>query len=180
MDIADDISLRQLLRSWSNCHGITTRAINDLLKILKRTGIVMIFKLSNAVSNISTIFWKRHTSGIENLPIDYRSLLQTPRHVEITAAAGGRIWYNGIEKNLRQIFSKLDRDVSIALNFNVDGLPIFKSSKQEFWPILANIYGNICDYIFKSSIYKLFKFVYNRYAQYPTNDNWYLVWRKQT
>lgn len=56
MDIADDISLRQLLRSWSNCHGITTRAINDLLKILKRTGIVMIFKLSNAVSNISTIF----------------------------------------------------------------------------------------------------------------------------
>lgn len=54
--IADDISLKQLLRSWVNCHGITTRAVNDLLKILKRTGIVMVFNLSRAGWNISTFF----------------------------------------------------------------------------------------------------------------------------
>lgn len=28
----------------------------------------------------------------------------------------------------------------IHLNFNFDGLPIHKSSKQEFWPILCNIF----------------------------------------
>lgn len=27
-------SLKELLRSWVNCHGITTRAVNDLLGIL--------------------------------------------------------------------------------------------------------------------------------------------------
>lgn len=30
---------------------------------------------------------------------------------------------------------------SIAINISIDGLPIFKSSKSEFWPILFNIYG---------------------------------------
>lgn len=34
----------------------------------------------------------------------------------------------------------LNRNISISLNFNVDGLPIFKSSKQTFWPILATIH----------------------------------------
>lgn len=34
-----DEPLRDLLRSWVNCHGITTRAVNDLLKILKASGL---------------------------------------------------------------------------------------------------------------------------------------------
>lgn len=32
--------LKQSLRSWVNCHGITTRAVNDLLKILIKSGIM--------------------------------------------------------------------------------------------------------------------------------------------
>lgn len=31
--------LEELLRSWINYHRITTRAVNDLLKILKKSGI---------------------------------------------------------------------------------------------------------------------------------------------
>lgn len=31
--------------------------------------------------------------------------------------------------------------MSIKLNFNADGLPIFKSSQRCFWPILGNIHG---------------------------------------
>lgn len=37
-NIRDGITTRERLRSWANCHGITTRAINDLLKILLLAG----------------------------------------------------------------------------------------------------------------------------------------------
>lgn len=81
--------------------------------------------------------------GINDLPADYRSLLSTPRKVEIQQIAGGSYWYHGISKNLKRIFVDVMSDKKISLNFNIDGLPIFKSSKRCFWPILANIHGNI-------------------------------------
>lgn len=39
-NIAVDVqkSVAEMLRSWINCHGITTRAVNDLLQILKKSG----------------------------------------------------------------------------------------------------------------------------------------------
>lgn len=33
-------TIRELLRSWVNCHGVTTRAVNDLLKILLCAGVL--------------------------------------------------------------------------------------------------------------------------------------------
>lgn len=72
--------------------------------------------------------------------MDYRTLLQTPKTVQIMDVGGGKYWYNGIERNLRLIFSKLEKNISIALNFNMDGLPIFKSSQRVFWPILSTIH----------------------------------------
>lgn len=40
LNIQNKKKTRDLLRSWANLHGITTRAINDLLKILILAGIV--------------------------------------------------------------------------------------------------------------------------------------------
>lgn len=34
-----DHTIRELIRAWVNCHGVTTRAVNDLLKILVSAGI---------------------------------------------------------------------------------------------------------------------------------------------
>lgn len=82
------------------------------------------------------------------MPKDYRTLLQTPKIVNIVPAAGGHLWYNGIEKNLLYIFSKLDKDLEIELNFNIDGLPIFNSTQRGFWPILGNIHGKIYGKLF--------------------------------
>lgn len=52
-NIRKDIDTRELLRSWANCHGITTRAINDLLKILILAGIIHDFCviLYNSIRN---------------------------------------------------------------------------------------------------------------------------------
>lgn len=74
-------------------------------------------------------------------------MLQTPKSVELSSVGGGQYWYNGIEKNLKLIFSKLDKDILIQMNFNVDGLPIFKSSQRSFWLILGNIHSNLLQLI---------------------------------
>lgn len=36
--INNETKLNHLIRSWVNCHGITTRAVGDLLQILNKAG----------------------------------------------------------------------------------------------------------------------------------------------
>lgn len=104
------------LRSWAIEYNVQRRAISALLKIL-----------------ISV--------GITNLPKDSRTLLKTPRFIQIEDQAGGKYWHNGLRKNLELIFGKLKSNLSIKLKFNIDGLPLFKSSAISFYPILVNIHG---------------------------------------
>lgn len=40
--INDEKPVKELLRSWASCHGITTRAVNDLLRILITAGLYTI------------------------------------------------------------------------------------------------------------------------------------------
>lgn len=108
---------RDELRDWVNEFRIPMRAVNGLLSIL------------NSVHG-------------KILPKDYRTLLNTDTNIEIVALAGGNDWYNGLGKCLKNIFVTLDRDFSLRLNFNIDGLPLYKSSNQVFYPILASIHGN--------------------------------------
>lgn len=114
--ISSQPSLRNELRDWANSHRITKRALDGLLSIL-------------------------NSNGINSVPKNHRTLLNTPVNLEIINIAGGLLWYNGLEKSIKQIFSKIDCDVTISLNINVDGLPLYKSSSIQFWPILASING---------------------------------------
>ncbi|RVE41953.1 hypothetical protein evm_013393 [Chilo suppressalis] len=61
---------------------------------------------------------------------------------EESACASGEYWHKGLIEPLKDIiiFLWLEIPESIQLNLNFDGLPIFNSSKKEFWPILCNIY----------------------------------------
>lgn len=107
-------SLANNLRNWAIEYHIKQRAISSLLKILK-------------------------ISGMSFLPKDSRTLLRTPQVIEIENKADGKFWYNGIRHNLNIVFHKLTSNFTIDMAFNVDGLPLFKSSPIQFWPILANI-----------------------------------------
>lgn len=120
-EINDELSGQEKLRRWALKYNIAKHAISDLLKILISLGI----------------FW---------LPKDSRTLLSTPRYIEMVKLTNGQFWYNGIEKNLRMIYANLSSDLTVDLCFNVDGLPLFNSSKNQFWPILASIFGK---FIFK-------------------------------
>lgn len=112
--------LPERIRKWALEHRIKKRALNSLLKIL-----------------ISI--------GFKNLSPDSRTLLRTPRFVAISQMGSGKFWYNGVRKCLEFMYANLNVDTDVKLNINIDGLPLFESSKITLWPILGNVNGK---YIF--------------------------------
>lgn len=114
----EELSFKEQLIHWINQHRISKRAVNDLLNILS-------------------------LNGIDDLPKDYRTLLQTPVsvHMTIKNVAGGQMWYNGLAHSLQKIFVDIEANATLSLKINIDGLPLYKSSKLTFYPILASIHG---------------------------------------
>lgn len=106
------------LKFWAVNHRISAKAINDLLSIL--------------------IF-----VGFTSLPKDSRTFMRTPTNLPIKVLSNGKMWYNGLVKCIQKIFHGLNHSIGITLDFNFDGLPVFKSSNLQFWPILASIEGII-------------------------------------
>lgn len=112
--------LRTSLKYWATSYSISLVALSSLLSIL-------------------TMF---HPT----LPKDGRTLLGTPRNVPITTIQGGDYYHFGIVKGVLSRLACLcvpSTMTTINIQFNIDGLPLFKSSKLQFWPILGCL---TCDY----------------------------------
>lgn len=114
VDISYD--MKEKLRIWAVKHRISHLAIGHLLSILK-------------------------CAGFSYLPKDARTLMQTPTTVQIASLQSGKLWYQGIRKCLEHVLNKCNKSIEITLDFNFDGLPLFNSSKLQFWPILSSIQG---------------------------------------
>lgn len=112
-EVDKNVSLMHDLRDWATRNRICRGPLNELLAFMRS---------------------KLHVT----LPKDARSLLQTPRSVEIQQMGTGEFWYHGIRRCIKNSFSEADTSLKIKVNFFVDGLPIFESSTDEFWPILMN------------------------------------------
>lgn len=69
---------------------------------------------------------------IPELPLDGRTLLNANTKCEIVPMGEGEYIYFGIANFIPHGSNVFD------LELNVDGLPIFKSSKKQFWPILGS------------------------------------------
>lgn len=108
-------TLKNELAAWAIRNRCHRDAINQLLQILNTHG--------------------------HNLPVDSRTLLKTPRHVATQIKCGGQYIYFGIETGVIQILSSKyfseAKLTAIDLIVNVDGLPLFKSTSHQFWPILG-------------------------------------------
>lgn len=127
----EEISAEMKIRMWAIKHNITRNALCDLLKILISIGLT----------------W---------LPSDARTMLKTPQNIKVKNVANGQMWYSGIKNNLCRILKTIDRSIKLELNFNVDGLPLFKSSRHEFWPILANLHGKSHNCCYNDGTYSAF------------------------
>ncbi|XP_067203262.1 uncharacterized protein [Linepithema humile] len=112
-----EATLREFLRSWSIENNITHVAITKLLKGLK-------------------------AYGHEDLPTEARTLLQTPQTTSMINTASGTYYYHGLKRALEDHL-KHTRSVNIEnpirINLGIDGLPLAKSSKAQFWPLLGQI-----------------------------------------
>src|SRR6202000_2485635 len=100
---------------WSIQHTISHQGINELLKILRN-----------------------HNCFTSILPADARTLLKTPRCINSKLLSPGSYVHLGLRKG---IITTLGRTTDLAsitkvqVLISVDGIPVSKSSKSEFWPI---------------------------------------------
>jgi hypothetical protein len=109
-------SIRQEIAAWSAKNLCVRTGTDSLLAILRRQGL--------------------------DLPKDSRTLLDTPRNVPTENKCGGTYAYFGLEAALTKVLSSAKEEhvkdlVQIELLVNVDGVPVFKSSGTQFWPILC-------------------------------------------
>jgi len=104
------------LKKWAK-YGVSTKKIDEILNIL------------------SPLY--------PNLPKSYKTLLGTPRQNEIYQAAGGEMWYKGIRKNIEQRVSPeyLRGRNDIVIDLSMDGLPPYKYSYVDCWPVLGRLKG---------------------------------------
>ncbi len=110
----DDLSFNEKLADWASSTHQTRDAVNALLLILRQSG--------------------------HDLPKDTRTLLQTPRNLNVLEKCGGQYIYFGLEDFFNRHIKYLDEQNNLfQLDINVDGLPIAKSSGKQFWPILAKL-----------------------------------------
>ncbi|OXA41288.1 hypothetical protein Fcan01_24156 [Folsomia candida] len=112
-----DQDFKSGLVKWVAKHKINGVAVDDLLKLLS--------------ANIP--------GG--NLPESYKTLMKTPTKYKIDLIDGGQYYHFGLERQLQRL-SKIagftDNFETIELKIGIDGLPISRSSKKQFWPILAS------------------------------------------
>ena len=105
------------MRYWACMHKISGLAATDLLNILAP-----------------------HHS---DLPRSSSTLMKTPlmSSFNIIKLQNGDFCYFGVEKQLLSFFSRylIVPNKILYLKFNIDGPPLFKSSKNQFWPILLQV-----------------------------------------
>lgn len=108
------------IKTWASNHSITHMAIGDLMKVLNEENPDI------------------------NLPIDGRTVMETPRQIKITedATLGGKYWHYGLQAALVNALTSetIESNTTIHLTINIDGLPLYNSSHIEFWPILVKIF----------------------------------------
>ncbi len=112
-------SLNDDLATWATEHKITHVALNSLLSLLRKQDL--------------------------NLPKDARTLLGTVRsnRTEVQNKAGGQYYHFGLLESISGVlYSNMDilRNMSnLKLQVSIDGLPLYKSSATQFWPILGTV-----------------------------------------
>ncbi|KAJ1522781.1 hypothetical protein ONE63_001937 [Megalurothrips usitatus] len=116
-EIADpEQFVRQQLLEWTLAGGVSMSKVDDLLKRLKPVH--------------------------PNLPLSYKTLVQTPKHIHVADCGNGSMWYYGI---VPQLSRQLGHDYfvhhnEVLIDVNIDSLPIFdQGRKTNFVPILGRL-----------------------------------------
>ncbi|KAM7288143.1 uncharacterized protein ISCGN_031832 [Ixodes scapularis] len=106
-----------MLQTWAIRHNVTHECLTDLLKV------------------------QRTHPCFAELPGCSRTLLQTPRMcMGIVNIGGGQYCHFGLATQLQQSLENVQHFPGVLnLHINIDGLPLRKSTKEQFWPILCQV-----------------------------------------
>lgn len=107
-----DKSLASSLAEWAVKNRITHSALNSLLSILK----------------------PMHNE----LPLDSRTLLNTPRSITTKIVEPGSYFHFGLQKCIENLLCKhssIETLNRVEIFINIDGLPLSKSSQSQVYPI---------------------------------------------
>ncbi|XP_064472543.1 uncharacterized protein LOC135387056 [Ornithodoros turicata] len=106
------------------------------------------------LQHLSTLLSIPHPHHNE-LPLNSRTLLSTPRSTNVTSCCGGEFIYLGILNGIKRLIDNCVTYVSenLDLQINVDGLPLYRSQTICFWPILIAVVGCIPLKPFAAAIY---------------------------
>ena len=113
------LSFTETLRTWAIVNQCTHKSIRELLHILH----------------------PKH----EELPLDPRTLLGITSVKNIVKLEeDSEYCYVGIRQSLISLIAydeHFNNSQTIALQFNIDGLPLAKSTSKQLWPILGRVSG---------------------------------------
>jgi hypothetical protein len=110
--------MRNMLAVWAIKYSISLSSLSALLEILR--------------------------PHFSELPKDPRTLLKTPRSdIGVELVSNGAYYHFGIANQIQSQllvngFEVIDNG-SVSVQINVDGVPLFKSTGGQFWPILGKI-----------------------------------------
>lgn len=111
------LRIKDKLQQWVLAFNVSKNSVNNLLNILRSEGL--------------------------DLPKDVKTSMNTHRSHNIININPGIYIHLGLNKMLFSVldFNKhcLGNINEIFLGFNIDGLPLAHSSKQQFWPIVCSI-----------------------------------------
>lgn len=120
--VSANLKVLQFLRGWALKHNITHEAISDLLKGLKENHECF-------TDDSETIF-----------PINARTLLKTEVKLIKKVVKPGYYIHIGLQNQLLKIAFKYLKTIdSFKLLINIDGLPLFRSSSDQVYPILCTV-----------------------------------------
>ncbi|KAK0133110.1 hypothetical protein N1851_031514 [Merluccius polli] len=114
----DDTSLSADLATWAGTFQVKHNAVDGLLKILR-------------------------SHGHSHLPSCSRTLLKTPRVVKTIQKSGMEYVHFPLKQKLHDNLMRYPTEQvldCIDVSFNIDGLPLFRSSGKTMWPILCAIH----------------------------------------
>ncbi|XP_036139067.1 uncharacterized protein LOC118644521 [Monomorium pharaonis] len=77
------------------------------------------------------------------LPKSYKTFLRTPRTINVNEVGQDLMWYKSIKVNLNEILTDnyLQNNNQIVVDINIDGVQLYKSTDDQFWPILGCLKG---------------------------------------
>ena len=109
----------QKLQTWACDFNLTHNAVDELLKLLR-------------------------SNGHSTLPATARTFFRSSTSIETKVISGMDYYFFGFKTQLIKYIkyaSAADIIVpsEIHISLNIDGLPLFRSSKKSLWPILASI-----------------------------------------